>query len=86
MDWCLLIYKWTSRILLLEYRRKKIEPIMKDIQRSILSDQLLEEFVRRKPTTKKEFFEFPLALRDQIEPGQGRLRDEILDIVEEFST
>jgi hypothetical protein len=39
---------------------------------------------RRKPTSRKEFFDFPLAVRDRIDPGQGQFLDEILDIVEEF--
>jgi len=73
------------RNVLLEYRRKKVEPKCQDISRSILSDQMLEEFVQRKPITREEFYNFPLALREKIESGQGQFIDEILEIVEEIT-
>ena len=69
---------------LLEYRRKKIEPVLKDMSKSILSDRLLEEFIRKKPTSKEEFWNFPLRVRENIDPSQGRFLDEILDIIEDF--
>lgn len=73
------------RNVLLEYRRKKVEPKCQDMSRSILSDQMLEEFVRIKPITREEFHSIPLALREKIESGQGQFRDEILEIVEEIT-
>ena len=70
---------------LVEYRRTKIEPRTSDITKSLLADHILEEFVRRKPTTQKEFFRFPLSLRDQIDPKEGQFLVEILELIEEYA-
>jgi hypothetical protein len=73
------------RNILLDYRRKKIEPSLQDLNRSILADELLNKFVKNRPTTHEEFLKFPFFLRDKIESGQGEFLDEILEIVKEFT-
>ncbi len=75
------------RSLLLEYRRKKIEPNCEDVNGTLLADDILEAFVIEKPTTKEEFqHRIPLVLRLGVtEPDQVRdYLDEILEILEEF--
>jgi hypothetical protein len=70
---------------LLEYRRIKIEPSSQRLERSILSDPLLEEFLKRRPIDREEFLQFPFDLRNAIDPSEGALLDEILGIIEAYA-
>ncbi|NVM21222.1 MAG: DUF4011 domain-containing protein [Desulfobacterales bacterium] len=72
------------RDVLLAYRKKRIEPETDDIEKSILSDELLDLFVKRKPTTRHRFLQFPLAVRETIARGQARFLNEIFEVIEEF--
>jgi hypothetical protein len=45
----------------------------------------MEEFIKRKPTTKEEFHQFPYEIRSRIAPEQSRFLDEILDIIENIA-
>ena len=67
---------------LTEFRERRIGPSSKDVSGSILADDILEEFIERKPTTKEEFHQFPYEIRSRVSPAQGRHLDEILDLIE----
>ena len=69
---------------LLDFRKKKIEPTVKNLDSSILGNKILEEFVRRKPINKEDFLQFPFYLRNQIDVDQGLFLNEILDIIENY--
>jgi hypothetical protein len=66
------------------FREKKILPRFKNYEKSILSNEMLEEFVKMRPTSREEFQKFPLKLREQIDPKQSIFLDEILDLIEQF--
>jgi len=72
------------RKVLFDYRKKKIEPNCEDLNESILSDEMLAYFVRKMPTTHREFLQFPYTLRKKVARGQGKYLDEIFEIMEEF--
>ena len=72
------------RELLVEYRTKKLGNIVSDMSKCILSDKLLDEFIKVKPLSVEEFQKFPLRLRDNIELGQTQHLEEIFEIIEEF--
>lgn len=78
--------KENLRNVLLEFRRKKIEPFIDNIENCILSDSLIEEFVQRMPTSKDEFLQFPIEIRSNISKGQApKFLDDILEIIEEYA-
>jgi hypothetical protein len=72
----------TLRNALREFRDQRIASVSTDVGNSILADDIIEEFIKRKPTTKEEFHQFPYEIRSKIAPEQSRFLDEILDIIE----
>lgn len=70
---------------LLHFRRMNIEPTFPDQTKGILRDELLEYFVKNKPTTKEEFRnKIPLKLRENTDGNQTQFFDDIFEIIEEF--
>jgi very-short-patch-repair endonuclease len=68
-----------------EYRNLTILPKSPDIERCILRDDMLEAFIKVKPTTADEFRQkLPLNLREKTDPGQMEFLDDILEIIEDF--
>ena len=72
------------RELLIDFRTKKLINKTLDLSKCILSDELIEEFIKLKPSSKEEFYLFPHRLRESIESGQTQHLDEIFEIIEEF--
>jgi very-short-patch-repair endonuclease len=77
--------KLTER--LVEFRENVIKPAFPSTpaERCLLRDALLEEFVRRHPTSKEDWFRrIPSSLRTSTESGQiAKFLDEILRMVAE---
>ncbi len=70
---------------LLHFRKANIEPYFSDQSRGILRDELLEYFIKYKPTTKEEFRDnIPLRLRESIDWNQLQFLDDIFQIIEEI--
>jgi hypothetical protein len=69
---------------LLEYRTKVLEPITRDIERSLLSDQMIKIFLLKRPTSREEFLGLPLSFREAIEHGQMDYIDEVFEIIEDY--
>jgi len=70
---------------LIAFRKKYLDPICEDIKCNILSDKMIDEFIRIKPITKNEFHKIPQAYRENIATGQAKYLDEIFEIVEEYA-
>lgn len=75
----------TLRNALREFRDQRIASVSTDVGNSILADDIMEEFIKRKPTTKEEFHQFSYEIRSRIAPEQSRFLDEILDIIENIA-
>ena len=73
------------RDILLEYRAKILDPITKDRDRSLLSDEMIKIFLMRKPISRDEFLELPLSIRENVEIGQMEYADEIFELIEEYA-
>jgi very-short-patch-repair endonuclease len=69
---------------LIAFRKKYLDPICEDIKCNILSDRMIEEFIKIKPMSKSEFHKIPQAYRENIATGQTKYLDEIFEIVEEY--
>jgi very-short-patch-repair endonuclease len=70
---------------LIDYRKVNIEPKYTNQSNGILRDEMVEAFVRFKPTTKEEFLAcIPYNLRNNISLGQGQFLNGILQIIEEY--
>lgn len=71
------------RAALLEFRRDKIEPHYSDLNATILSDEWIDRFLDRKPTTQADFFLIPLEQRETIKDGSQYLND-VLELIGDF--
>ncbi len=71
------------RAALLEFRRDKIEPHYSDLNATILSDEWIDRFLERKPTTQADFFLIPLEQRETIKDGSQYLND-VLELIGDF--
>lgn len=70
---------------LIDYRKVNIELKYTDQSKGILRDEMVEAFVRFKPTTKEEFLaRIPYNLRNNISSEQGQFLNGILQIIEEY--
>lgn len=70
---------------LLHFRKVNIEPSFPDQSKGILRDEMMEAFVKFKPTTKEEFLaNIPYNLRGNIGSGQGQFLNDIFQIIEEY--
>lgn len=69
---------------LLELRRTEVEPSFPDapMETCLLREPLLEEFVKRRPRTREEWFRVPLELRAQTDPRQvGQYLERVFTII-----
>ena len=69
---------------LIELREKEIKPSFPDAlaESGLLRQVLLDEFVRRRPRTKEDWFRFPYDLRSQTDSKQvGQYLSRVLDII-----
>lgn len=70
---------------LLHFRKVNIEPTFPDQSKGILRDEMIEAFVKFKPTTKEEFLaKIPYNLRNNISSGQGQFMNDIFQIIDEY--
>ncbi len=70
---------------LLHFRKVNIEPSFPDQSKGILREEMIEAFVKYKPTTKEEFLaSIPYNLRNNISSGQGQFLHDIFQIIEEY--
>ncbi len=70
---------------LIEYRKVNIDPKFTDQSKGILRKEMIEAFVKFKPTTKEEFLaNIPYNLRNNISSGQGQFLNDIFQIIEEY--
>lgn len=70
---------------LLHFRKVNIEPSFPDQSKGILRDEMIEAFIKFKPTTKEEFLaNIPYNLRSNIGSGQGQFLNDIFQIIEEY--
>jgi very-short-patch-repair endonuclease len=75
-----------ARQKLLELYKNKILPKFPNHERAILRKEMLEAFLRNRPTTTEEFREFiPLRFREATDPKQMEFLPEILEILKEVS-
>ncbi len=69
---------------LLNYKRMNILPQFPDDSRGLLRKEMLEHFVKKRPTTREDFnAAVPMALRQHTDGKQMQFLDDILDIIEE---
>ena len=73
------------RDILLEYRAKILDPITEDRDRSLLSDEMINIFLIRKPISREEFLELPLSIRENVEIDQMQYANEIFELIEEYA-
>jgi len=76
----------TLRQRLIELREEEIAPAFPDSPpaKSLLSPELLEEFIQRRPKTKDDWFKFPQPLRTGVESKQvAKYLARVLQIVSE---
>lgn len=70
---------------LLHFRKVNIEPSFPDQSKGILRDEMIEVFIKFKPTTKEEFLSnIPYNLRSNIGSGQGQFFNDIFQLIEEY--
>lgn len=70
---------------LLHFRKVNIEPSFPVQSKGILREEMIEAFVKFKPTTKEEFLEnISYNLRDNIGSGQAQFLNDIFQIIEEY--
>ena len=69
---------------LIAFRKKYLDPICDDIQLNMLSDEMINEFIRVKPTNKNEFHKISEKYRSNIASGQSQYLENIYEIVEEY--
>ncbi len=75
-----------ARQKLLELYKNKILPKFPNHERAILRREMLEAFLRNRPTSSEEFREFiPLRFREATDPKQMAFLPEILEILKEVS-
>ncbi len=68
------------------YNATNIQPRFPDIKNGILRDEMLELFVKRRPTTKDEFYQsIPQHLRTNTYGKQMQFLEDILDIIEGYA-
>jgi len=62
-------------------------PNFPNTSNGILRDEILEKLVRIKPTTKEDFYKFiPIHLRQNTDGKQMQFLEDILEIVESYSS
>jgi very-short-patch-repair endonuclease len=72
-----------ARQKLLELYRNRVLPFFPDSERGILRKEMLEAFLRNRPTTPEEFRDLiPLRFRQETDPKQMQFLPEILQILE----
>ena len=72
---------------LIHYRQANILPNFPNTSNGILRDEILEKLVRIKPTTKEDFYKFiPIHLRQNTDGKQMQFLEDILEIVESYSS
>jgi len=69
---------------LINYRKAELDPITKDLNNSLLSEQMIHQLIMNKPISRSEFLDLPLSIRELIEPGQMDYIDDIFEIIEEY--
>jgi very-short-patch-repair endonuclease len=72
--------------ILLSYKYSNIDPRFPNQEKGILRDEMLNLFVKCKPTSFKEFqTSFPQALREITDNNQGQFLEDIFELIEEYS-
>lgn len=70
---------------LLHFRKVNIEPSFREQSNGILREEMIEAFVKFKPTSKEEFHSCVLrALRENTDSQQGQFLNDIFQIIEEY--
>lgn len=70
---------------LLHFRKVNIEPSFRDQSNGILREEMIESFVKFKPTSKEEFHSsVPRVLRENTDSQQGQFLNDIFQIIEEY--
>lgn len=70
---------------LLHFRKVNIEPSFRDQSNGILREEMIEAFVKFKPTSKEEFHSsVPRILRENTDSEQGQFLNDIFQIIEEY--
>jgi very-short-patch-repair endonuclease len=70
---------------LLELRRTEIEPAFPNspVETCLLRDPMLDEFLKRRPRTRQEWFLFPFDLRSKTDPRQvGQYLEKVFTIID----
>ncbi len=71
---------------LMQYKQSNITPRFPDDSNSILRKEMMEHFIKKMPTVKKEFYNaIPLTLRENTDGRQMQFLEDILEIIEEHA-
>jgi DNA-binding ferritin-like protein len=70
----------------MQYKQSNITPRFPDDSNSILRKEMMEHFIKKMPTVKKEFYNaIPLTLRENTDGRQMQFLEDILEIIEEHA-
>jgi len=71
---------------LMRFNEANILSSFPDKSKGILRDEMLEQFLKKKPTSTKEFYDaIPIELRQRTDSKQLQFLDDILEIIQEYS-
>lgn len=70
---------------LLRYNEENILPRFPDRSRGILREEMIEQFLLIKPSTKEDFYRIPMALREKTDGNQTQFLEDIFEIIREYT-